>query len=138
MPNQKQHAILFADEPEPELQALTHHFSIEGHEAWLVVVVDSAQNVKEIGLVFGREGSFVAGLAEGISKIVTLALQHGVSLQVIIAEFKGMCFEPSGMVTNKGEMGEIFAVVPPAIPTAQSVLDYIARWLEVRFVHNQE
>ena len=137
MPDQKQPAILFVEEPGPELQSLTHVFAIEEYQAYLVVGVDGARNVKSIDLVLAREGSTVAGLAEGISKVATLALQYGVPLQAVIAELKDMYFEPRGRVTNRREIGMRSVDVPAVIPLVKSVLDYVARWLEAKFVRNE-
>lgn len=123
--------ILFADDREEELRRVTHSFSIGGHEAWLTIGFDSLGNVKEVALVLGRVGSLVSGLTEAVSTMVTLALQNGIPLRDIIAKLKGMRFEPSGTVTNRHEMGPISVAVEPIIPTAKSVLDYVARWLEM-------
>lgn len=70
--------------------------------------------------------------------MATLALQHGVPLQAIIAELKGMRFEPQGRVTNKQGIGSRSVAIAPLIPMAKSFLDYAARWLEVKFVSGQE
>lgn len=141
MPEQQIHdqgqLILFADEPEPELRYFTHTFAIEGHEAWITVGLDGREEVKEIGLEIARIGSLVAGLTEGISRMATLALRHGVPLQAIVAELKDMRFEPSGRVGNTQGIGTRRVAITPAVLTAKSFLDYIARWLEVKFVNNQ-
>lgn len=136
MPDQKQPAILFVEEPE-ELRYLTHSFAIAGHEAYLTVGLDARWDVKEIALAFGRVGSLVAGLTEGISKMATLALRHGVPLEAVIAELKDMRFEPQGRVTNTRQMGSRSVPLEPLIPIAKSVLDYIARWLRVKFVRDE-
>jgi len=134
MSDHKQPAILFVDEPEQELQYLTHKFSIAGHnEAYFTVGVGTAGDVKAVALAFGGAGSLVAGLTEGVSKMATLALRHGVPLQAVIAELKGMYFEPQGAVTNRQQRGIRSEDVLPVIPIARSVLDYVARWLEVTF-----
>lgn len=133
MADQEAPRILFVDEPE-ELRYFTHSFAIVGHEAYLTVGLDARLDVKEIALVLGREGSLVMGLTEGISKMATLALRHGVPLAAVIAELKGMYFEPQGRVTNTRQMGSRTVPLEPLIPIAKSVLDYIARWLRMKFV----
>jgi len=52
---------------------------------------------------------------------ISLALQHGVPLHVLIEKFKGTRFEPSGFTGNQ------------EIPIATSIMDYLFRWLAIRF-----
>jgi ribonucleoside-diphosphate reductase alpha chain len=52
---------------------------------------------------------------------VSLALQHGVPLHLLIEKFKGTRFEPSGFTGNQ------------EIPIATSIMDYLFRWLALRF-----
>lgn len=113
------------DEPE-QLERLTHKFSVGGHEGYLTVRVDSAGNVKEMYIVFAREGSAISGWADGFAKMATLALRRGVPLQAVIGEIKNMRFEPQGRTTSE------------TVPIARSPPDYIARWLEVNFAHDRD
>jgi ribonucleoside-diphosphate reductase alpha chain len=53
---------------------------------------------------------------------VSLALQYGVPLQVLVDKFSHTRFEPSGFTGN------------PAIPIAKSITDYIFRWLALKFL----
>jgi len=52
---------------------------------------------------------------------VSLALQYGVPLQVLVDKFSHTRFEPSGFTGN------------PDIPIAKSITDYIFRWLSLKF-----
>ena len=54
--------------------------------------------------------------------MVSLALQHGVPLRVLCEKLSHMRFEPSGWSGN------------PKIGYAKSLMDYIARRLELRFL----
>ena len=49
----------------------------------------------------------------------------GTPLEVICAKFKGMRFEPSGMTKTHN------------IRVAKSPVDYIARWLELKFLQKE-
>jgi ribonucleoside-diphosphate reductase alpha chain len=68
-----------------------------------------------------KEGSTMNGMCQAFCRAFSLSMQHGLSLEDAIVRFKGMRFEPMGVTSN------------PAIPEAQSVVDYVARFLEVQF-----
>jgi ribonucleoside-diphosphate reductase alpha chain len=69
-----------------------------------------------------KEGSVVSGLMDSFATSVSLALQYGVPLQVLVDKFSHVRFEPSGF-TNNSE-----------IPIAKSIVDYIFRWLASKFL----
>ncbi len=115
--------IFFADDDESEaLKYVTHKFSIEGQDCYLTPGFDSHGAVREINIVLARTGSFVSGLAGAVAVMMTTALQHDVPLQVLVDKIQGMRFEPAGRTSN------------PDIPIARSVMDYIGRWLELKFL----
>jgi ribonucleoside-diphosphate reductase alpha chain len=53
---------------------------------------------------------------------ISLALQYGVPLEVLVKKFAHTRFEPSGFTKN------------PEIPIAKSITDYIFRWLASKFL----
>ena len=53
---------------------------------------------------------------------MSLALQYGVPLQVLVDKFSHIRFEPSGMTKN------------PQMRIAKSIVDYIFRWLATKFL----
>ena len=57
---------------------------------------------------------------------VSLALQHGVPLRLLCEKFAHTRFEPSGWTGNT-EIG-----------FAKSIMDYIFRWLQLRFLTGQQ
>lgn len=69
-----------------------------------------------------KEGSTIAGLMESFGTVVSVALQHGVPLQVLVGKLSHTRFEPSGWTGNE-QLGY-----------AKSIMDYIFRWLELRFL----
>jgi ribonucleoside-diphosphate reductase alpha chain len=109
-----------------ERRAITHHFSIGGQEGYLTVGVYEDGSPGEIFVRMAKEGSTVSGLMDGFATMMSLALQHGVPLKVLCANLSHMRFEPSGWTGN------------PKIGFAKSILDYIARWLELKFLTNEE
>ncbi|MDP6933213.1 MAG: vitamin B12-dependent ribonucleotide reductase, partial [Myxococcota bacterium] len=104
-----------------ERQALTHKFSIAGHDGYITVGLYEDGTPGEIFLVMAKEGSVVSGLMDAFATSVSLALQYGVPIQVLCKKFSHTRFEPSGFTGN------------PEIPIAKSIMDYIFRWLDLRF-----
>ncbi len=109
-----------------ERRAITHHFSIAGQEGYLTVGVYEDGSPGEIFVRMAKEGSTVSGLMDAFATVVSLALQHGVPLGVLCRKLSHMRFEPSGWSGN------------PKIGYAKSLMDYIARWLELKFLNNEQ
>ena len=105
-----------------ERQALTHKFSINGHEGYLTVGLYENGLPGEIFLVMAKEGSTISGLMDAFATAVSIALQYGVPLPTLVDKFTHTRFEPSGFTNN------------PEIPIAKSIMDYIFRWLASKFL----
>ncbi len=104
-----------------ERASFTHKFSIGGHEGYITVGLYQDGSPGEIFVRMAKEGSVIAGLMDSFATAISLALQHGVPLPVLIEKFKGTRFEPSGFTGNQ------------EIPIATSIMDYLFRWLAIRF-----
>jgi ribonucleoside-diphosphate reductase alpha chain len=104
-----------------ERASFTHKFSIGGHEGYITVGLYQDGSPGEIFVRMAKEGSVIAGLMDSFATSISLALQHGVPLAVLIEKFKGTRFEPSGFTGNQ------------EIPIATSIMDYLFRWLNIRF-----
>jgi len=109
-----------------ERRAITHHFSIAGQEGYLTVGVYDDGLPGEIFVRMAKEGSTISGLMDSIATVVSLALQHGVPLEVLCAKFSHTRFEPSGWSRN------------PKIGYATSLMDYLFRWTELKFLKNEQ
>jgi ribonucleoside-diphosphate reductase alpha chain len=109
-----------------EREAITHKFSIAGHEGYLTVGKYEDGSPGELFVVMSKEGSVVSGLLDGFATAVSLALQYGVPLKVLIDKFSHSRYEPSGFTTN------------PRIRIAKSITDYIFRWLALKFLPADE
>ena len=107
-----------------ERSAITHKFSVAGHEGYITVGQYEDGSPGEIFLVMAKEGSVVSGLMDAFATSVSLALQYGVPLEALSNKFTHMRFEPSGFTGN------------PEIPIAKSIMDYIFRWMDLRFGEN--
>jgi ribonucleoside-diphosphate reductase alpha chain len=105
-----------------ERKAITHKFSIGGHEGYVTAGLYEDGQPGELFIVMAKEGSVVSGLMDSFATSVSLALQYGVPLRVLVDKFSHTRFEPSGFTGN------------PAIPIAKSITDYIFRWLALKFL----
>src|SRR5213082_3602143 len=109
-----------------ERMAVTHKFSIAGHEGYITVGLFPSGEPGEIFIKMAKEGSTVSGLMDSLALAVSVALQHGVPLKLFCDKFAHTRFEPSGW-TNNTEIG-----------FAKSIMDYIFRWLQLRFLTGQQ
>ena len=109
-----------------ERRAITHKFTIGGHEGYITVGMYDDGQPGEIFLVMAKEGSAISGLMDSFATAISLALQYGVPLKVLIDKFSHTRFEPSGHTGN------------PEVPYAKSLVDYIFRWLASKFLPREE
>ncbi len=109
-----------------ERPSITHKFSIGGHEGYLTVGLYEDGKPGEIFVVMAKEGSVVSGLVDCFATSVSIALQYGVPMKVLVDKFVHTRFEPSGITGN------------PEIRFAKSIADYIFRWLAMKFLPDHE
>ena len=109
-----------------ERRSITHKFDIQGHEGYITVGVYPDGTPGEIFLVMSKEGSTISGLMDAFATSISLALQYGVPLEVLVKKFAHTRFEPSGFTKN------------PEIPIAKSITDYIFRWLASKFLSRDQ
>jgi ribonucleoside-diphosphate reductase alpha chain len=110
-----------------ERASITHKFNVGGHEGYITVgLYPDRESVGEIFITMAKEGSTVSGLMDSFACAVSIALQHGVPLKLLCEKFEHTRFEPSGWSGN------------PDIGFAKSIMDYIFRWLHLRFLSGQQ
>jgi ribonucleoside-diphosphate reductase alpha chain len=109
-----------------ERASITHKFSIAGHEGYITVGLYPNSQPGEIFIKMAKEGSTVSGLMDAFATSISLALQHGVPLKVLCEKFAHTRFEPSGWTGNE------------QIGYAKSLMDYIFRWLNLRFLSGEQ
>jgi ribonucleoside-diphosphate reductase alpha chain len=105
-----------------ERRAITHKFSIDGHEGYLTVGLYEDGSPGEIFIVMSKEGSTISGLMDAFATAVSIAMQYGVPLADLVFKFAHMRFEPSGFTKH------------PQIRIAKSIIDYLFRWLALKFM----
>ena len=105
-----------------ERRSITHKFDIAGHEGYITAGTYEDGQPGEIFITMSKEGSTISGLMDSFATAISMALQYGVPLRVLVDKFSHMRFEPSGFTKN------------PDIPMAKSIMDYIFRWLATKFL----
>jgi ribonucleoside-diphosphate reductase alpha chain len=103
-------------------QSITHKFKIGGHEGYITVGQYPDNRPGELFIIMAKEGSTVGGLMDCFGTAISICLQYGVPLNVLVNKFSHTRFEPMGYTSD------------PDILIAKSVVDYIFRWLEKTFL----
>ena len=107
--------------------AFTHKFNVGGHKGYLNVgFYPDTMKPGETFITIAKEGSTISGLLDTIATLISVALQSGVPLKVLVKKFKDMRFDPSGFTEN------------PDIPTAKSIVDYIFRYLGMKYLSRED
>lgn len=105
----------------PTRSSITHKFTIGGHEGYLTIGLHADGRPGEIFIKMSKDGSTISGMCQAFCRAFSLALQYGLTVEDSVARFKGMRFEPMGATAN------------PDIPEAMSIVDYVARFIELHF-----
>lgn len=109
-----------------ERASITHKFKVGDHEGYITVGLYPDGSPGELFITMAKEGSTVSGLMDSFALAVSIALQHGVPLKLFCEKFAHTRFEPSGWTGNVD------------IGYAKSIMDYIFRWLQLRFLTGQQ
>jgi len=109
-----------------ERASITHKFKVGDHEGYITVGLYPDGDPGELFVTMAKEGSTVSGLMDSFALAVSIALQHGVPLKLFCEKFAHTRFEPSGWSGNAD------------IGYAKSIMDYIFRWLQMRFLTGQQ
>jgi ribonucleoside-diphosphate reductase alpha chain len=109
-----------------ERASITHKFKVGDHEGYITVGLYPSGEPGELFITMAKEGSTVSGLMDSFALAVSIALQHGVPLKLFCEKFAHTRFEPSGWSGN------------PELGYAKSIMDYIFRWLQMRFLTGQQ
>ena len=105
-----------------ERASVTHKFSVGGSEGYMTVGMYNDGRPGEVFIKMSKEGSTLSGVMDGLALTLSIGLQYGVPLKVLVEKLVNTRFEPSGFTEN------------PEIRYASSLLDYVGRWLGGRFL----
>lgn len=103
-------------------QAVTHKFMVGDQEGYLTIGLFDDGSPGEVFTRVSKQGSTVSGLMDTVSLLLSYCLQYGVPLDVLVEKITGTSFEPAGRTTTKG------------VPYAQSIPDYMLRWMDFKFL----
>ena len=109
-----------------ERASITHKFSVAGHEGYITVGFYEDGGPGEVFLKMSKEGSVISGLMDTIATMTSISLQYGVPLESLVSKFSHVGFEPAGFTNNQD------------IPIAKSIIDYVFRWLGLKFTPQSE
>lgn len=102
-------------------QSITHKFMVARHEGYLTIGLYPDGKPGEIFIKMAKEGSTISGFCQAFCRAFSLSLQFGLTVEEAVVRFKGMRFEPMGATSN------------PDIPECNSIVDYVARYLELHY-----
>lgn len=105
-----------------ERHSITHKFVVANHEGYITIGLYEDSSPGEIFIKMSKEGSTLSGIMDAFALTISLCLQYGVPLEVLVSKFCHSRFEPSGMTANKN------------IPLVKSIVDYIGRYLALKFL----
>lgn len=109
-----------------ERRSITHRFSIANHKGYITVGLYDDGTPGEIFVTMAKEGSVISGLMDSFATAISIGLQYGVPLPVLVNKYVHKRFEPSGFTNN------------PNIRMAKSIVDYIFRWMALKFLSQDE
>ena len=100
----------------------TTSFRVGDIEGYLSAGSYPDDGLGEIFVKVSKQGSTLSGVMDAFAIAVSLGLQYGVPLEVYVAKFSNMIFEPNGITDD------------PDIRITQSLVDYIARRLAIDYL----
>jgi len=104
-------------------ESLTHKFTIDGVRCYAIVGLYPDGRPGELFLKIDKMGTTVHGFADAWSTLFSMALQYGIPLKVLTAKFSYVHFEPNGVTGSQDK----------DLRFADSIVDYVARWLDKKF-----
>ena len=109
-----------------DADAKRHKFKIGSHSGYIHPGMYEDGSLGEVFIKMAKVGSTVQGLMDTIGVLTSLALQHGVPLELLVDKFSHASFEPSGWSKN------------PDVGFARSPIDYLFRYLGSKFLEKPE
>ncbi|MCP4677702.1 MAG: hypothetical protein GY854_19735 [Deltaproteobacteria bacterium] len=99
----------------------THNVTIAGTD----IVINTGEyedgRCGEVFIELKKQGDHMR-VYDSVAIAISIALQYGVPLDVFVQKFKHQKLEPSGVTSNE------------KIPIADSIVDYVAKWLELKYL----
>lgn len=128
----KKKAEVFGPPPSPkrislpdERESVTRKFVLPGaHEGedvkgYITAGFYPSGDLGEVFLTVGKAGDLWKAY-DALMIVLSIGLQHGIPLETFADKLRGMNFKPRGITRSED------------IPIATSIVDYVARWLEIK------
>ncbi len=109
-----------------ERNAIAHKFRVGNQEGYIHVGLFEDGSPGELFVTMAKQGSTLSGLMDAFALTISIGLQYGVPLKVLVSKFINSRFEPMGWTDNE------------QIPVAKSVMDYIFRWMAFKFLPKED
>jgi ribonucleoside-diphosphate reductase alpha chain len=100
--------------------SITHRFEISGHKVFMTVAFTPERKVVKLFIHSNKLGSVTSGSMRTSARLAGRLFEH-IPLADVLEDLRAEWYEPSGRTNN------------PEIPYANSISDYIGRWLELKF-----
>lgn len=110
-----------------ERPAITHKFRIGGSDGYITCgLYPDTGKLGEIFVNVSKEGSALSGFADALATVLSIAIQYGVPVKEYVRKLSHLKFEPNGFTSN------------PDIRIANSMVDYIARYIGLKFLPKED
>lgn len=100
-----------------ERAGITHKVTIGGVDVYVNTGEFDDGTLGEIFVTINKAGGQMR-VYDALAIAISVGLQHGVPLETFVNKFKHQRMEPSGVTSSQ------------EIPLADSIVDYLAKWLE--------
>ena len=95
------------------------------HKGYITVGLYESGKPGEIFIKMAKQGSTVCGLVDGFATVVSIALQYGVPLEIMVSKICDTRFPPYGFTESDD------------IKIVSSILDYIGRFMKIKFLEEE-
>lgn len=110
-------------EPKEDLPGITKRVIIGEQKVYFLLKENTDGSFSSIDIWLAKMGGKLR-VYECLATAITLACQHGVPLGVFMDEFRHQKMEPAGFTDD------------PGLPSAASIVDFLAQWLSTRYNNN--
>ena len=102
----------------------TQRVTIGGQAVYLCVGEYPDGGPGEVFLDASKQGTFLRGILDALARMISISLQCGAGIDVVVHSLKGLKYPPNGTVEGTTTIQEV-----------DSVTDWIAAELEARYGH---
>ena len=92
---------------------------INGHRVYTTFSFYPDGRPAECFIRCDKGGSTMNGLLSSVALLLSICLQHGITMAYLKSKFEDVRFEPNGMTTNA------------EIPECSSIPDFLVRWIDL-------